>query len=425
LLEREKHAEAARGSEQQIKEQKETLEELVSRRTAEAERRSKQLRALATQLTQAEQRERRRLAQVLHDQLQQLLVASRLRLGSLRRRVQSEEFEAAFGQLDEVLKQALESSRSLTVELSPPILYDAGLAAALEWLGRQNRQKHGLIVDVQADREAEPADEEMQILLFQAVRELLFNVVKHAKTDRARVTMRALEGDRVEIVVADSGVGFDPDGQEAGYLANGGFGLFNMRERLESIDGSLMVESTAGKGTRVAIVAARQPLPTPADVHIERTLATDTEKPGPSPRTRRKIRILLADDHDMVREGLASILSDESDFELVGEASDGEEAVELAKRTYPDVVVMDIAMPRLSGVAATRQILVEAPRTRVIGLSMHEREDMEAAMREAGAAAYLPKADTTDTLIDAIRSVVSGALSERSPPLRGLSMTED
>jgi CheY-like chemotaxis protein len=254
---------------------------------------------------------------------------------------------------------------------------------------------------------------------------LLFNIVKHANTDRAWVSMRAVEGDRVEIMVADAGVGFDSDRLEAARLSNGGFGLFNMRERLESIDGSLAVESTAGKGTRVTIVAPRSQLPVPADVQVAATSAASTVEPGPSAEAVKKIRVLLADDHDMVREGLASILSDEGDIELVGEASDGETAVELAQRTRPDVIVMDIAMPQLNGVEATRRILGELPQTRVIGLSMHEREDMEIAMREAGAAAYLPKADTTDTLIDAIRSTAAHKSPDGPRQAGGLSAEED
>jgi signal transduction histidine kinase/CheY-like chemotaxis protein len=392
-----------RRSEQQLKQQKETLQERVIERTAEAERRAEQLRVLATQLTRVEQRERRRLAQTLHDQLQQLLIASLLKLGALRRRVQAEQFRESFQQLEAVLKEALEASRSLTVELSPPILYDAGLAAALEWLGRQTQQKHGLTVDVRADRQAEPLEEELRILLFQAVRELLFNVVKHGKTDRAEVTMTPLEDDRVELVVADAGVGFDPSHLEASQVSDGGFGLFNMRERLESIDGYLALESAPGEGTRARIVAPRRHLPMAAEGAASGAPTSADEGADASPEAEPKIRVLLADDHDMVRQGLASILSDESDIELVGEASDGQEAVHLAVRTQPDVVVMDVAMPRLGGIEATRRILAVLPQVRVIGLSMHEREDMEVAMREAGAVAYLPKGDTTDRLIHTIR----------------------
>src|SRR5690606_3104846 len=122
-------------TERQLRSLNETLEQRVAERTIEAEQRTAQLRALAGEVTQAEQRERRRLAQVLHDHLQQLLVAAMMRLGVLQRRVQ-EPLEQEVRQVEELIRQSIESSRSLTVELSPPVLYDVGLARGLEWLAR-------------------------------------------------------------------------------------------------------------------------------------------------------------------------------------------------------------------------------------------------------------------------------------------------
>ena len=121
--------------------------------------------------------------------------------------------------------------------------------------------------------------------------------------------------------------------------------------------------------------------------------------------------MLLADDHELLREGLASVLQDQTDIEVVGEASDGQVAVELAFKTRPDVVVMDVAMPRLSGVDATRLITAAHPHIRVIGLSMHEQADMAGAMRGAGAVAYLPKDSPVEELIAAIRNAATPARS--------------
>jgi CheY-like chemotaxis protein len=125
------------------------------------------------------------------------------------------------------------------------------------------------------------------------------------------------------------------------------------------------------------------------------------------PETRKsvlpRIRILLADDHRILREGLASLLSEEPDLEVVAQAVDGVEAIELARRTQPDVVLMDVTMPRLDGVAATRRITAEMSDVVVIGLSMHEEDDMADAMRSAGAAAYLSKGGPCDALIATIR----------------------
>ncbi len=117
-----------------------------------------------------------------------------------------------------------------------------------------------------------------------------------------------------------------------------------------------------------------------------------------------KIRVLLADDHQILRQGLASLLSEEPDMEVVGEAGDGQEAIDLARTIQPDVVLMDVTMPRLDGIQATRLITSELSGISVIGLSMHEEDDMALAMRAAGAIAYLSKGGPSDALIATIRA---------------------
>jgi signal transduction histidine kinase len=149
---------------------------------------------LASELTRAEQRERRRLAQILHDHLQQLLVAARLKLSIVRSELRDEARQGPeqLEQIDHTLDEAITVSRSLTAELSPRILYDAGLPAALEWLAADMEKKHGLAVKVYADPAANPAEETLREFLFQAVREGLFNVVKHAQIGHAIVRVIGL-----------------------------------------------------------------------------------------------------------------------------------------------------------------------------------------------------------------------------------------
>jgi DNA-binding NarL/FixJ family response regulator len=122
---------------------------------------------------------------------------------------------------------------------------------------------------------------------------------------------------------------------------------------------------------------------------------------------------MLADDHQLLREGLASLLADQPDIEIVAEAADGEAAVDLALRTRPDVIVMDVTMPRLNGVEATRRITAALPQMRVIGLSMHEQAGMADAMRQAGAVDYFPKDGLAEQLVAAIRQTATTA---ESPP---------
>jgi len=253
-------------AEQQLKALNESLEERVAERTAVATRRAVQLRALASELTLTELRERRRLAEILHDHLQQLLYAARLNLGSLRHRLPEGDLAETVERIDALLDQALTESRTLTVELSPPVLYASGLKGALEWLARHMEQTCGLVVEFEADPRAEPDSEDVRILLFQSVRELLFNVVKHAGARRARVAMAKSSDSRLRLVIADEGNGFDAEKLKTDGAAAAGFGLFSIGERLELLGGSMEVESAPGQGTRVTIHApCRRPGRSEAD----------------------------------------------------------------------------------------------------------------------------------------------------------------
>jgi PAS domain S-box-containing protein len=395
----------------------ETLEQRVIERTAIAEQRAAQLRVLAAELTEAEEQERRRLAKILHDHLQQLLVAARIKTAVFRRRAEDDKLSRTLEQIDDVLNQAITESRSLTVELSPPVLYDAGLAAGLDWLARQIEEKHGLRVEVDADPAAEPTDESTRVFLFQTVRELLLNVVKHAQTDLARVELKPLGEDHLRLIVADAGIGFELSALESRGMS-GGFGLFSIRERLELLGGRLAVEASPGVGTRMTVDIPRGRVTAAAAVTPAETAAVVGEADGEErrpPSRHEKTRVVLADDHAIVRQGLAGLLREQEAIEVVGEASDGRQAVEITLQTRPDVVLMDVTMPGLNGVEATRRILSSLPQVRVIGLSMHEAADMANAMRKAGAVAYLRKDTDSDVLVSMIQAQAPAAQEDRLP----------
>jgi DNA-binding NarL/FixJ family response regulator len=127
---------------------------------------------------------------------------------------------------------------------------------------------------------------------------------------------------------------------------------------------------------------------------------------SPAGHSHGTIRILLADDHRVFREGLSEFLADQPGLEIVGQAADGQAAVDLAMTLHPDVVLMDVTMPRMSGIEATRRILSKMPGVPVIGLSMHVEDDMAVAMRDAGAVAYLTKSGSSDHLVEAIHRAV-------------------
>lgn len=238
-------------AEEELRKMNETLERRVAERTADVRQLADQLRALAAELSQAEQRERKRLATILHDHIQQLLVAAKMQL-TLVERVDAQNLPAVARGIESILNDAIDASRSLTVELSPPILHQAGLAAALGWLATRLEEKSLFKVTVRVDNDAEPSAEPVRLLLFESVRELLLNAAKHSGTREATVLMARTDDNWTKIVVQDNGQGFHAKGGE--HRGNG-FGLFSIQQRLTYLGGRCEIESAPGQGARVTLLA--------------------------------------------------------------------------------------------------------------------------------------------------------------------------
>ncbi|MEZ4730570.1 MAG: CheR family methyltransferase [Caldilineaceae bacterium] len=226
-----------------------TLEQQVEERTA-------QVRSLASTLTMAEQEERRRISQILHDDLQQQLYGIQMRLMMLQTEVATDDQSALTTYAQDAydwLGDAIQTTRQLTVDLSPPVLKGEGLVEALGWLTRQMAEMQGLQVALQIIQPCPVPNEDMRVLLFQSVRELLFNVVKHAGTDRAAVALNEGEAGECIIIIRDEGRGFDVAAAAARH--DGGFGLFSVRERLKLFGGRMAIQSAPGQGTAITIHA--------------------------------------------------------------------------------------------------------------------------------------------------------------------------
>ncbi len=210
-----------------------------------------QLRSLTDQLIFAEKRERCRLAAELHDEIGQLLAAVQMRLGVLS----SGEGQGIARDLQDVrssIKGAIDATRSLVFELGSPALFDLGLTDALRSLVDRVSGATGLSIKYENLGETPFMGENMQVVLFQSVRELLHNVRKHAKATEVLVSIGPA-GESLEVVVEDDGVGFDADRMEFQVSKDGGFGLFNVRERLDHLGGSFRLDSRVGGGTRVTL----------------------------------------------------------------------------------------------------------------------------------------------------------------------------
>ena len=334
-----------------------------------------QLRALVAELTRVEQRERRRLALVLHDHIQQLLVAAQMQIQSMMRNTGPGEAAAA-GRVAAILDDAIQASRTLSVELSPPVLHQYGLAGGLAWLKSHLEEKHEFVVHLRVDPAAQsgPGTEEVRFLFFELAKELLFNAIKHSGVTEADVELARSDDGRVRLTVEDRGCGFDSSAFQAGG-ARGGFGLFSIQQRLAHFGGWMEIETGSGSGTRVTLVGPREE-PTEGSRDPQAGSAEPLSQPEPSAASGQRIRILLVDDHKIVREGLASLLRSEPDLEIVGETGNPADAIQMVASAHPNVVVLDVNLPE---------------------------------MKEAGASAYLLKGGPATDLIDAIRASVTKA----------------
>jgi two-component system CheB/CheR fusion protein len=230
-----------------------TLNETLEQRVGE---RTEQVRNLASELVVTEQRVRQRISQVLHSDIQQLIFATQMTLQFVEQALSPEEDAATLAELQQaktMVNEALELTRQLTLDLAPPILKGQDLGEALQWLVRHMSELHKLEVNLDLQKNLELRSEDTLLLLFQIVRELLFNVVKHASVNEAQVKVFSEDGNLM-IQVIDKGVGFDVPAILGEVSQDGGFGLVNMGERLGLFGSTINIQSQPGEGTTVTVL---------------------------------------------------------------------------------------------------------------------------------------------------------------------------
>jgi CheY-like chemotaxis protein/two-component sensor histidine kinase len=317
---------------------------------------------------------------------------------------------ATVARVEDMLNEAIEKSRRLSHDLSPGVLNLNDLQEVLQWLVRRVHAHQGLSVRIDVASAATQHSEALTMFLFRAAQELLFNVVKHVRVKEAGIRVRRC-GRCVCLSVSDRGRGFDP--RELRDAT--GFGLLNIRERVELLGGRMKIRSANGQGSKFVIVVPTGEKPEDRRQKAEDGKKTDAESPSSvlrRPSAGHTLRVLLADDHEIVRQGLVSLLSEAPTVEIVGEATNGREAVNLADRLRPDVVIMDVSMPVMSGDEATRQIKKDLPQTRIIALSMWAESEVREKMYRAGAERYVLKTASSEELLAAIR----GPEADPKPP---------
>jgi PAS domain S-box-containing protein len=402
------------------------LEVRVEERTLELIASQERLRALATELNLTEQRERRRLATELHDYLAQLLALSKIKVSQVKQQQVSPSVAKGLTEVQQVMDQALTYTRTLVAQLSPPVLGEFGLSSALTWLSEQVKERD-LTVELAVEQEIGPLPEDQAMLLFQSVRELLINVVKHGQTHQAMVTVTRAEG-TLRVAVADKGAGFDVAAAAASKPPK--FGLFSIRERMKALGGDFHIVSSLGQGTTATLVlplgsrAAQRPpavgsqlrglsaeRSTVARHGVPQDTASNSKSRIPNLESQQpaRVRVLLVDDHAMVRQGLRGLLEGYADLQVIGEACNGEDAVSMGTQLRPHVVLMDVNMPKMDGIEAARRLRQSHPQVVIIGLSVDNNRHIEQAMREAGAAAF----HTKEAAVEELYLSIQAALGKR------------
>lgn len=232
------------------------LDEIAERKKTEERLRSaqKKLRAMASEIVLADERSRQHFAADLHDSVVQTLGAAKLRMELLREHVRPGGFKM-MKDLQDMISQSISQARFIMAEMSPPVLNELGFVPALEWLAEQIEQQHGITVHFNCRKYSSRLVHEVQVLLFQAVRELLMNVVKHSRAGQAIVTVSERAG-RIRIEVKDDGMGMNKKDAFRADLSSG-FGLFSIRERLKHFGGQLKIYSEQGNGTKITIQAPK------------------------------------------------------------------------------------------------------------------------------------------------------------------------
>ena len=291
------------------------------------------------------------------------------------------------------------------------MLRDHGLVAGIKWLA-ERMQKHEMTVSVRVSGSSEVIlPEDQVVLLFQSVRELLLNAAKHAKAQHVSVSVDQQDAGVLRIVVSDQGIGFVviPAVNSPSRGDSSKFGLFSIQERMRALGGSFEMHSAPGKGATAILtlppVREKRIMRPDLETSVLGASAVITSPSSPVPMNGRT-RLILVDDHAMVRQGLRAILENYADLEVVAEAGDGEEALAVVERLRPDVVVMDINMPKKNGIDATREIKARFSPIAIIGLSVNVDGGNAQAMRRAGASVLLTKEAAVEHLYTTIRDAM-------------------
>ena len=363
------------------------------------------LRQLSARLLQLQDEERRRIARDLHDITGQKIAVLSMSLDRLARLTEQRKPEAkeSIKESRDIVSQIGEEIRTLSYILHPPLLDECGLASAVHWYaeGFQKRSSIKLEVEVDADLPRLPADAETT--LFRVVQESLTNVHRYSGSSSAKIRISESSGE-VLLEVIDYGHGIKSGTARAKLdgPAPLGVGIPGMRERLHQLGGELSVDF----GTSGTRVSATLPIRKSADGESDESLSSLSLTIRSAEDARR--RILIADDHELMRRGLRGLLESHDEWAVCGEAVEGNEAVRKSTELRPDLVIMDVNLPGLSGIEAAQQIRLEREAAKILFFTVHDSDEIIREIVGVGALGYVAKSRASQDLIEAVRLVLGG-----------------
>jgi PAS domain S-box-containing protein len=370
------------------------------------------LRQLSGRLLQLQDEERRRIARDLHDVTGQKIALLSMSLDRLGRLVgsQDSEVEETFEETRDVVRKIGEEIRTLSYLLHPPLLDESGLASAVRWYAEGFQKRSGIHLSVDIAPGLGRLSMEVETALFRVVQESLTNVHRYSGSPDAEIRIFAEDGElRLEVVDHGKGIEAGTARTLIDGIASLGVGIPGMRERLRQLGGQLEVDF-GRSGTRVLANVPLRPaeaeIPVPDDT--ESSVHDTTRDSDSVSRSDARRRILIADDHEVMRRGVRGLLESHNEWAVCGEAFEGKEAVVKSRELRPDLIIMDINMPGLTGIAAAQQIRRENPSAKILFFSVHESAQTVREVVNAGAQGYVAKSRAGHDLVDAVRNVLDG-----------------
>ena len=364
------------------------------------------LRQLSARLLQLQDEERRRIARDLHDVTGQKIAVLSMSLDRLARLTEQRKPEAkeTVKESREIVGQIGEEIRTLSYILHPPLLDECGLASAVHWYAEGFEKRSGIKLEVSVDADLPRLPADAETTLFRVVQESLTNVHRYSGSASAKIKIWRNSGE-VQLEIIDYGHGIKSGSARAKLDGHAplGVGIPGMRERLHQLGGGLTVDFGTS-GTRVTATLPIKTAEQESDESVSQTSLSSTIRSAQDARR----RILIADDHELMRRGLRGLLESHDEWAVCGEAVEGSEAVRKSTELKPDLVIMDVNLPGLSGIDAALQIRREREAAKILFFTVHDSDEVIREIVDAGALGYVAKSRASQDLVDAVRNVLSG-----------------